>query len=212
MKKPKVQKPAPRAPRQGQARHKVELILEAAIRLLDKGGLPLLTTNAVAELAGVSIGTLYQYFPNKEAILAALTEREGEELSHRVLAVLQDASTMPTEERIGRIVRAVMASYGDRPRVHRQVIEYSLSRGGGRISALIERIIGLLTTQGGPGQVAVPLGEAEAFVLANAFVGVMRAMILRDDGEGPPQEDIEPVLARLIGGFLERAEGAPAHF
>ena len=103
MKKPKVQKPAPRAPRQGRARHKVELILEAAIRLLDKGGLPLLTTNAVAELAGVSIGTLYQYFPNKEAILAALTEREGEELSHRVLAVLQDASTMPTEERIGRI-------------------------------------------------------------------------------------------------------------
>ena len=49
-------------------------------------------------------------------------------------------------------------------------------------------------------------------MLANAFVGVMRAMILRDDGEGPPQEDIEPVLARLIGGFLERAEGAPAHF
>jgi DNA-binding transcriptional regulator YbjK len=64
----KIQRLAPRQPRQERARHKVALILEAAMRLLGKGGAAALTTNAVAETAGVSIGTLYQYFANKEAI------------------------------------------------------------------------------------------------------------------------------------------------
>ncbi len=88
MKETQTQLLTVRKPRQPRARHKVELILEAAIRLLDKGGLPMLTTNAVADTAGVSIGTIYQYFPNKEAILEALADREIAVLSARVLAVL----------------------------------------------------------------------------------------------------------------------------
>ena len=64
-----------RAPRQQRSVQKVELILEATIQLLDKGGHDLVTTNAVAKTAGVSIGTLYQYFSSKEAILDALSSR-----------------------------------------------------------------------------------------------------------------------------------------
>ncbi|CDQ09698.1 Transcriptional regulator, TetR family [Acidithiobacillus ferrivorans] len=54
----------------------VDAILEAAARILERKGLDALTTNAVAELAGVSIGSLYQYFPGKAAILAELIRRE----------------------------------------------------------------------------------------------------------------------------------------
>jgi len=61
-----------RSPRQQRSRQKVELILEATVRVLDRDGMEGLTTNAVAAAAGVSIGTLYQYFRNKEAILDAL--------------------------------------------------------------------------------------------------------------------------------------------
>src|SRR4051794_10665838 len=107
MKTTQIQKPVVRTPRQQRAQHKVELILEAAMRLLDRGGLAGLTTNAVAETAGVSIGTLYQYFPNKEAILEALADREMAALSARVLAVLQDRSVASPRERIGHILRAV---------------------------------------------------------------------------------------------------------
>lgn len=62
-------------PHQQRSAATVDAILEAA-RILERKGLDALTTNAVAELAGVSIGSLYQYFPGKAAILAELIRRE----------------------------------------------------------------------------------------------------------------------------------------
>jgi len=63
-------------PAQARAEATVSAILDSAARILETGGLPALTTNAVAERAGVSIGSLYQYFPNKDALTAALIHRE----------------------------------------------------------------------------------------------------------------------------------------
>lgn len=204
MKQTELQRATPRAPRQERARQKVELILEAAIRLLDKGGLPMLTTNAIAETAGVSIGTLYQYFPNKEAVLDALAEREVAGLSERVLAAMQDLSVMSPQDRIGGIVRAISASYGARPRVHRLVFEHSLSRGGGRMAPLIGKIMALLASPDRP-PATHPMSAAEAFVLTNAFAGVMRAMIMRPDASTPRQDEIEDALARMIAAFAGAA-------
>jgi AcrR family transcriptional regulator len=68
---------APRkAPTQRRAAVTVEAILEAAARILETQGLEGYTTNAVAERAGVSIGSLYQYFPHRDALTAALIEQE----------------------------------------------------------------------------------------------------------------------------------------
>jgi AcrR family transcriptional regulator len=70
---------ARRAPVQERAQRTVEAILDAVIKLLKRGGASssssLITTNQIAETAGVSIGSLYQYFPNKRAIFTALHER-----------------------------------------------------------------------------------------------------------------------------------------
>ncbi|WP_232493697.1 TetR/AcrR family transcriptional regulator [Novosphingobium kaempferiae] len=195
-----------RTPRQGRALHKIELILEAAIRLVDSGGMGALTTNAVAQTAGVSIGTLYQYFPNKEAILDALADREMAELSQRVIAALSDASMHDAGEKVSRIVRAVTCGYGERRQAHRLVAEYSLSRGGGRLTPLIERVIALLTAGDAEAEQA-GFGATEAFVLTNAFAGVLRAMILgHEDGE-PSQADIEAALKRLVMGFVQTLPG-----
>ena len=65
-----------RIPRQIRAEETVSAILEAAAQVLEAGGLAGFTTNAVAERAGVSIGTLYQYFADKRAILVAAAQRE----------------------------------------------------------------------------------------------------------------------------------------
>jgi AcrR family transcriptional regulator len=75
-----MQKPsdAPRKePRQPRARATVDAILVAAAQLLRSDGAARLTTNRIAARAGVSVGSLYQYFPSKEAVLAALRERHG---------------------------------------------------------------------------------------------------------------------------------------
>lgn len=70
-------RPAPRKlPRQARSQETVRVIVEAAARILEQGGLGAFTTNAVAERAGVSIGSLYQYFPGKEALIGALIVRE----------------------------------------------------------------------------------------------------------------------------------------
>jgi AcrR family transcriptional regulator len=61
--------------------------LEAAARILEHDGLDALTTNAVAEKAGVSVGSLYQYFPNKTALLAELIRRERTALAERIAAI-----------------------------------------------------------------------------------------------------------------------------
>jgi AcrR family transcriptional regulator len=66
---------ARRAPVQERAQVTVEAMLDAAIKLLRRGGAASITTNRIAETAGVSIGSVYQYFPNKRAIFIALHDR-----------------------------------------------------------------------------------------------------------------------------------------
>jgi AcrR family transcriptional regulator len=63
-------------PRQARATAMVELVLEAATRVLSSDSLAGFNTNRVAEVAGISVGSLYQYFPNKSSLIAALIERE----------------------------------------------------------------------------------------------------------------------------------------
>jgi AcrR family transcriptional regulator len=191
-----------RKPQQERSQHKVELMLEAAMRLLDQGGMAALTTNAVARTAGVSIGTLYQYFANKEAILDALADHEMADLTTRVVKVIEDPEPLVHAERARRIMREVTSSYGKRRGVHRLVVEHALTRGGLKIAPLIRQVVALLTS-GEQSPAPVPLSDAEAFVLANAFVGVMRGMIMRDDASAPDDQDIEEALARLVTVFAE---------
>jgi len=74
-------------PRQARAQVTVEAILEAAARILDRQGWERFTTNGVAETAGVSIGSLYQYFPNKLALVEAILQRHFD----AVLSALRSA-------------------------------------------------------------------------------------------------------------------------
>jgi len=71
-----------KTPKQKRSREMVERLLEATAATLAERGLDDTTTNHIAERAGVSIGSLYQYFPDKEAILEALMERVSEKVTH----------------------------------------------------------------------------------------------------------------------------------
>jgi AcrR family transcriptional regulator len=73
-----------KAPQQARASATVETILQAATRVLSSGALAGFTTNRIAEVAGVSVGSLYQYFPNKAALVAALIERAQTSLADAI--------------------------------------------------------------------------------------------------------------------------------
>jgi len=90
-----------RSPKQARSRATWEAIVEAAAQILERRGADGLTTNDVAERAGVSIGTLYQYFPDKQAILVAAARRElnGAPLAARQMALIQ--ALIAVIERLG---------------------------------------------------------------------------------------------------------------
>ena len=79
-----------RIPRQARAAETVAAILEGAAQILEAGGLAGFTTNAGAERAGVSIGTLYQYFSDKNEILRAIAERELRKTLANVADAMRD--------------------------------------------------------------------------------------------------------------------------
>ena len=89
---PKLQLRPRKAPIQSRSQATVQAILEAAARVLARQSLPGFNTNRVAEVAGVSIGTLYQYFPNKEALIGALIEREQAALAGAVQQAVNDSA------------------------------------------------------------------------------------------------------------------------
>jgi AcrR family transcriptional regulator len=74
-------------PSQGRSRLTVRQIVEAAARVFEERGYAEATTNGIAERAGFSIGSLYQYFPNKESILAVLLEQHTQEVANAVEAI-----------------------------------------------------------------------------------------------------------------------------
>ena len=108
-----------------QARSKatVDAILEATARILVKDGYDHTSTNKVAEAAGVSIGSLYQYFPSKEALVAALIERHMEEMTTVVAEAAVRLRDAPLEPAVREIVRMMIAAHAVDPKLHRVLVE-----------------------------------------------------------------------------------------
>ncbi len=97
-----------RQPNQQRARATVDAILEAAEKVIQRKGYADTTTNHIAAVAGVSVGSLYQYFPRKEAIVAAMLENAvvsaGDVLRERLLSRME----MPLEAGVPELIRMIL--------------------------------------------------------------------------------------------------------
>jgi AcrR family transcriptional regulator len=112
------------APRQERSRSTVDAIFEAASRLLGDAGLEGATTGKIAHLAGVSIGSLINTSPGKEALFGALTERAMHADLERVREAVDRARDMPLEEGSREVVRAAFAFALERPRLFCWMLRY----------------------------------------------------------------------------------------
>lgn len=115
-------------PRQQRSRDTVAAILEAATQLFDRDGYAATTTNGIAERAGVSIGSLYQYFAHKDAILESLAEQQVELAHAEVTRVFDEGASgeadRPSLERLlDALVRRIAALHTDRPQAHRLLFD-----------------------------------------------------------------------------------------
>jgi AcrR family transcriptional regulator len=111
-----------RTPQQQRSRDTVEVIVEAAARVLARLGWAKFTTNEVARVAGVSVGSLYQYFPSKLALAEAIRERH----LATVLSALPDPDSrdkaISLASRVARLVEGVVAAHSS-PRLHRALLD-----------------------------------------------------------------------------------------
>lgn len=113
-----------RAPRQERSRSTVDAIFEAAARVLDGSGEEGATTGRIAHVAGVSIGSLYQYFPRKEALFGALTQRAMEVDLERIREAVDRARDMPLEQAVREVMRAELTFALERPRLFCWMLRY----------------------------------------------------------------------------------------
>lgn len=118
--------PQPRkTPRQARSHSMVEVILDATARILAERGYAGTNTNVVAERAGVSIGSVYQYFPNKDALVTALHAQHGAQMHATMLEVLGATHPRSLRGHVQAMVRALMAAHQVAPALHK-VLEKEL--------------------------------------------------------------------------------------
>jgi AcrR family transcriptional regulator len=98
-------------------------ILEATAHILEAEGLEASNTNAIAARAGVSIGSLYQYFPDKAAIFVELIRQAETELGNMLEMLLLKTAGLALEDRIGLLVKAGVAQQLERPQLTR-ILDY----------------------------------------------------------------------------------------
>jgi AcrR family transcriptional regulator len=104
-----------RQPTQKRAQETVSAILEAVIGLLKRSGVSAITTNSIAEAAGVSIGSVYQYFPNKRAIFIALHKRHIEQVDRMLQRKISESEGEPLERLVSCLMEGMIEVHASDP-------------------------------------------------------------------------------------------------
>lgn len=183
--------------------------MEAAARILERRGLDGFNTNAVAERAGVSVGSLYQYFPSKEALVAALSARERGLLAAEVAAA-GAATGLSLEDAMRRLARVAIRRQLARPVLSR-ILDFEEQRLGledgdrATTSDMVVHVAVLLCAHRSALTVT-DMDEAAFDVIA-----VARALIDASCGRGPVDADaLERRVVRATLGYLtSRANVGP---
>ncbi len=187
-------------PRQARSASTVEAILRATARILTRDGYDQLTTNKVSEVAGVSVGSLYQYFPNKEALVSALVQRHFEELE-KILTPDPSVLTAPLEELAHRLISAMIRAKAVDPKLHRELIQVA-PRIGLAPDLIFARgtalVLGLLSLHSQRIRKADP--ELVAFIIVAAVEAIAHRATLENRYLDDPRlvEEVVTLLLRYV--------------
>jgi len=112
-----------KAASQERSRATVDALVEATARILVRHGFDKASTNRIAEVAGVSVGSLYQYFPSKEALVAAVIERHQQEIMQTVRGELAEVLAQPVEKAMRQLVAIAVKAHRIDPKLHHVLAE-----------------------------------------------------------------------------------------
>ncbi|RUX75935.1 TetR/AcrR family transcriptional regulator [Mesorhizobium sp. M7A.F.Ca.US.006.04.2.1] len=108
---------------QERSRATVDALVEATARILVREGFDKASTNRIAVEAGVSVGSLYQYYPGKEALVAAVIDRHNQEIMQVVRGAFAEIASQPVEKAVRRLVAVAIEAHSIDPKLHRVLAE-----------------------------------------------------------------------------------------
>ena len=186
-----------KAPGQARSKETVNVILEASARILESEGLHGFNTNAVAAKAGVSVGSLYQYFPNKDAILLALINSFEDATQEAILQALQSGKGWPLKTSLKLFVRALVGMHYRRPKLNR-VLEAEEERLGGGADDFAFRPGLRDLLQEHKNEIATPVSRTTERVA----MAILRAVVDQGLAFGASQPSVERQAMRAVSAFL----------
>jgi len=197
-----------KAPRQQRSRVTVDVIVEAATRVLARRGWARFTTNEIAAVAGVSVGSLYQYFPNKLAIAEAIRQRHLDEVLVALSGAGDDNEAIPLDQRAARFADGVIAAHSVDEALHRVLLDEVplVARSSyAEFEAEYQRRYRALIAASAGANGAAGDDETAARVLSSAVEGVVHAAAHRGDLGLPA---LRSELVRLILAYLRDRQQA----
>ncbi len=196
-----------KSPTQARSRATVEVLVQATTRVLLKEGYAACTTNKVAAEAGVSIGSLYQYFPNKEALVLAAMGAHQERLKSAMAVRLAELTTADLGTAVGEMIRAMLEVRWLQPKLQRVLFE-QVPRVGSlkRLHEMHRDYEPMVTAwlEANRERLGVADPSATAYVLIGAVEGVVERVLV----ERPNWLEVgvlEDHLARLVLSYLSAA-------
>lgn len=195
--------PRRRAPKQARSKEKVRKILDATRRLLERDGADAITTNRIAQEAGVGVGSVYEYFPNKEAIVLGVIEDLSRQEIDAITGVLHDVDSIRFRETVYRVVEATFDLYVENYKVF--VALYALTS---QMRSVGHRpgenlVMQLVKTRLGPviEELAVDDIEIAAFVVFHTVESLISRMLEHGRQWDQPTcvNEITDVVCRYLG-------------
>jgi AcrR family transcriptional regulator len=189
-------------PKQRRSKITVDAILEATARVLVHEGYEKASTNRIAKVAGVSIGSLYQYFPSKESLVLALIEQHCEHMLKLLVESSVTLATAPLDEAIRTYVKAMLAAHAVDPALHRVLMTEVMHLGLERLNDMEAQARAILKQylDQRRGEILPQDTYTAAFVLVSAVEAITyRAMI---DAKVLTSQALEDEICALVLRYL----------
>lgn len=194
----------------------VDAILDATARVLIDDGYDKATTNRIAEVAGVSVGSVYQYFTSKEAIVLSLVKRHTQAMLGLLEQMATGLSDAPLAVAVRAYVRAMLAAHAVEPELHRVLIHQVLHLDPGhvremeqRAQAIVEAYLEQHRHEIGPRRL-----DVAAFVLVTTVEAITHTAALERPAFLVDAAALEEEICAVVLGYLavpvERAAQARA--
>ena len=196
-----------REPKQQRSRQTVDAVLEAVQLVAKRHGARAITTNRIAEVAGVSVGSLYQYFPDKRAIFTALHDRHIEDVRQVIEQTAADWASAPLEDFTRELVQGLVDAHAQVADLH-EIVSSAVPESASGFNDALHHTFGQALSRADPERYSLDETQRMLFVLPRMVESLVhgaahqaRAALTRD---GAGNEAIRTVLV-YVNSFQGRA-------